>query len=130
MTLKAYTVEDINRDYGSTVVFAENAGKAKAKALLDDLFEDCEYIEMRATRNKSWDKYAKTQHIPIEELLDAGWWFCCDICGERLDYDNVAAGEAFIVNDEKPCGFVLGQIICKECKEKLEVANENSRRNV
>ena len=79
--LKAYTVR-IDDDNGyDTVVFAENASRAKALAINDVLCVE-EYVNLRPTRYKEADCLAKKEGLLnmkdkenrkfLEEL---GWWF-------------------------------------------------------
>lgn len=123
--LKAYQVSDKDYYNGSTIVWAENPNKAKLEGMKDDIFDMCEYVEMRAKRIPKFDKYADTKKIPIQELLDDCWWFGCDICGtDHLDIDSVHNGEAFIVTEKDtlytPAKFVDGVLICAKCKRRLE----------
>lgn len=122
--LKAYVISDVycGAD-GSIIVWAETAGKAKSKALYDDLFDNYEYTELRAERIKDFDKYSETKHIPISELLSYGWWFYCANCCKdmRLSEDDVNNGNAFIVDEDyEREDFVKGNVICKECYKKLK----------
>lgn len=119
--LKAYIVNDKWNDAGSIITWAETSGKAKALALYDDIFSNCEYTELRAERSKYFDKYADSKKIPIRELLDRTWWFgCCKCNKEQLDQDSIDNGEAFIDETEDACEFVKGAVICAECKKKIE----------
>lgn len=54
--MKAFIV---STDYGdfSTVVFAENRGRAKAIAMYTDALEGADYIDIRARRCPALDKY-------------------------------------------------------------------------
>ena len=120
--LKAYIVNDKWNDAGSIVVWAETRGKAKSNALYNDVFDGCEYTELRTERVKDFDKYADTKKVPIQELLNMSCWFSCRKCGEEyLDYDKIADDEAFIDDvDYSNNDFVKGSVICAECKKKLE----------
>lgn len=56
--MKAYIAYDMNRDAGvSIVVFAENAGKAKAYAASHEDFDIYSFTEMRVRRCKELDSY-------------------------------------------------------------------------
>ena len=55
--MKAWTVSDNNGEYGTEIVFAETRGKALALCFQDDVFEDCEWIELHARRFKEYDKF-------------------------------------------------------------------------
>lgn len=119
--LKAYIVSDKWNDAGSIIVWAETSGKAKVEALRNDIFDNYEFTEMRVNRIKDFDKYAESKKVPIQELLNRCWWFCCCEClKEHLDQDSIDNGEAFIINSDERDDFVLGTIICADCKKKLE----------
>ena len=56
--MKAYEVSDRNCDVGCAfIVFAETRGKAISSVDDDDVFGDYSFIEMRAIRKPSLDKY-------------------------------------------------------------------------
>lgn len=120
--LKAYIVCDKWGDAGSIVVWAETPGKAKSQALYNDIFDGYEFTELRLDRVKDFDKYADTKKVPVQDLLNMSWWFCCAQClKEHLDQDDIDEGNAFIDEDGgDPCDFVKGAVICAECKKKLE----------
>lgn len=122
MMLKCYEVYDKNLDYGQTIVWAETSNKAKLEGQKDDIFDWCEYIDLRTKRRPEWDKYADTKHIPIQELLDESWWFGCAICSkEGLDQSRIEDGEAFIYDEKAEYyKFVRGNLICADCKKKLD----------
>lgn len=119
--LKAYIVSDKWNDAGSIIVWAKTSGKAKAQALYNDIFDNYEFTELRTDRVKDFDKYADSKKVPIQELLNMSWWFsCCECVKEHLDQDSIDNGEAFIIDSDERDDFVLGTIICAECKKKLE----------
>jgi hypothetical protein len=122
--LKAFMISDKNLEVGSTFIWAESSGKAKAKALYSDTFswDDIKFTDLSAKRVKDFDKYADSKRIPIQELLNWGWWFCCCDCGkEDLDQDKIDAGEAFIFDTEYLYGdFVKGCLICADCLKKRQ----------
>lgn len=119
--LKAYCVSDKYSDAGTVIVWAETSGKAKAEALYEDIFDNYEFTELRTQRIPAFDKYEKSKKIPIQELLNMSWWFCCCECGkEHLDQDSVDEGEAFIIEGDEREDFVLGTLICAKCKKKAE----------
>lgn len=92
--MKAWIVTT-DYDTGCTVVFAETRGKAIAAALCCDQFEDCEFIEIRATRFKKFDShyrgrseidwYDPKDRVPL--VRDYSW--ACDDIG--YDCDTCAA---------------------------------------
>lgn len=121
--LKCYEVFDKNCDCGQVIVWAENSNKAKIEGMKNDIFDWCEYTEMRANRKPQWDKYSETKRIPIQELLNNCWWFGCAICGKEYLYkEHIDNKQAFIYDkNAEYYGFVKGNLICVNCKEKLEV---------
>lgn len=119
--LKAYIVCDKWNEAGAIIIWAETSGKAKAKALYDDIFDNYEYTELRVKRAPDFDKYAESKKVPIQELLNMSWYFCCCEClKEHLDQDSIDSGEAFIIESDERDDFILGTMICAECKKKLE----------
>lgn len=82
--MKAWIVSDNNAEYGSEIVFAETAGKARALCMYDETFEDCEWTDLRVRRFKEYDQYydGKTKadfwyddKHRIRLVRDFGW--CC-----------------------------------------------------
>lgn len=120
--LKAYIVSDKWNEAGSIVVWAETSGKAKAAALYRDELDSVDYIDIRVNRAPDFDKYAESKKVPIQELLNIGWWFYCSgLCSREISQDDIDAKEAFIIDDQKGFNtFVKGDVICAECKKKLE----------
>lgn len=121
-TLKAYIVSNKWDCSDCIVVWAETPGKAKSNALYNDVFDGCEYTELRTERVKDFDKYADAKKVPIEELLKRGWWFCCGgLCGAEITQDNIDAKEAFVARRREDINdFVDGDVYCDRCKAKLE----------
>jgi len=119
--VKAYIVSDKWNDAGSIVIWAETSGKAKAQALYNDIFDNSEFTELRTQRVKDFDKYAESKKVPIQKLLNMYWWFsCCECLKDHLDKDSIDNEEAFIIDSDERDDFVLGTIICAECKKKFE----------
>ena len=82
--MKAYIVDTNYSDY-STVVFAEDRGKAKAIAMYTDALEGADYIDIRARRCPALDKYyfGRTEMDWCEPtdriaLVKEVGWFCSD----------------------------------------------------
>lgn len=117
--LKAYIVQDQLCEHFS-VTFAETSGKAKSNVINTWEFHDCEYTDLRTQRVKEWDKYANSKKIPVAELLNKYWWFECKQCRSQIMQDDIDDGKAFIDENSDACDFVKGNVICAECKEKLE----------
>ncbi len=117
--LKAYTVCDKWNDAGSIIVWAESSGKAKSQSLYNDIFDGYEFTDLRVCREPDFDKYAESKKVPIQELLDRCWWFCCCEClKDHLGQDSIDNGDAFIIERDERDDFVLGTIICADCKKK------------
>lgn len=120
--LKAYIVSNKWDCSDCIVVWAETPGKAKSNALYNDVFDGCEYTELRTERVKDFDKYADAKKVPIQELLNMSWWFYCSgLCGREINQDDIDTKEAFIIDGKKDFNtYVKGDVICAECKKKLE----------
>ncbi len=128
--LKAYLIVDkYYSNESQEIVFAETAGLAKAKGLASGNFDDYSFTELRAERQKCFDKYSEKQLIPIKELLERGWWFYCAGCGSvQINEDDIEDGNAFIGSyEDEYHDFVKGTVICDACASKnpelLEVEN-------
>lgn len=65
--LKAYIVADRRYWDGSTVVFAETAGKAKALARFTDACEDIDFVDVSARRAPALDK-------AYRGVWEMDWW--------------------------------------------------------
>lgn len=90
--MKAYRVYDVNGDV-ATIVFAENAGKAKSIASLSEYFFDSSWTDLRVKREPDADRlYKGKPEIDWDDqeqrkilVRDMGWrclepsWEC-DIC--------------------------------------------------
>lgn len=120
--LKAYVVTDKWGDSGNIIVWAVSAAQAKAKSLYKDELDGVEYIDIRVKRIKAFDKYQNTKKVPIEELLQMGWWFYCGgFCSEEINQDNIDSKKAFIVKGDKDFNdWVEGDVYCEACYEKLK----------
>lgn len=120
--LKAYIVTNKWGDSGNIVIWAESSGKAKAAAFYRDELDGTDYIDIRVNRAPDFDKYAEVKKVPIQELLNIGWWFYCSgLCGREISQEDIDDKTAFIVEDEKDFNsYVKGDVICAECKKKLK----------
>lgn len=86
MRMKAYGAYDIlNEDKSSTVVFAENANKAKFAAMNTEACDCSDYVNIRVRRLPKIDRFYKGQiegdwddpDIRFVMVKDYGW-FCLD----------------------------------------------------
>ncbi len=78
--LKAYRVDDEGGDGNSCVVFAKSNAPARRLGA-DELLTEWEGVSCR--RAPEFDQYAPGP-VPIGALLDAGWWFECAVCCQRV----------------------------------------------
>ena len=77
MTMKAYLIYDPNKfEPGSTVVFAETAGKARALGICTDIFEDYSFTEISVRR------------VPALDPFYRGLW--------EMDFDNAGDRVAMV----------------------------------
>lgn len=98
MSVKAYTVSDVDLDHGAVVVFADTPGHAKAAADLPFTA----FMDRRAKRAPELDQYTAKGGPTKEDLRQHGWWFECE---HENCYDRV----------ESDCGGVVnGHVYCDE----------------
>lgn len=90
-----YDIEDLSEE----VTFAETTGQAKQYFSMEN---EIHYKDIRVQRLPWADKYEDVDNIPAEELLNHGWYFNCDTCGEAID--DIAD---FHINSKGYC--------CKKC---------------
>ena len=99
--MKAYTVEDRYNPLFSTVVFAETRGKAKVIAQHTDTCEDLDFVDIRAVRRPTLDKFYKGK--PEMDWCDeedrmamvkyAGYECSYEIDNDDLECDSCSAKE-------------------------------------
>jgi len=80
--LKAYQASDGDED--ECIVFATTGVAARRMAAneMDCEFETVEYCR----RAPQFDQYAPGP-VPIQAMIDAGWWWTCAATSERIDSD-------------------------------------------
>lgn len=80
--LRAYTV---NSDEHSCIVFAKSHVEARRVGAqeLDGDFEGMESCKL----TPEFDKYAPGP-VPIQAMIESGWWYECSGCSRRVDSDN------------------------------------------
>ena len=108
MKCKAYVFAnaadyDIN-DLSGKITFAETTGKAKQYF---SMYSGVLYKDIRVRRLPWADKYEDVDEIPVEEFLEHGWYFICNICGARIEDVTV-----FYTNNKGFC--------CKKCFDEWE----------
>lgn len=104
-----YDMDDISEE----ITFAETAGKAKQDFSIEN---GIPYKDIRVRRLPWADTYGDVDSIPVEELLNHGWYFTCDTCGAEIDDIK-----DFHVNSKGYC--------CKKCfNEWVESGIENRNR--
>lgn len=105
--MKAYYVTEIGYGEYSRIIFAESRNKAKAEGAAE---LDRDYMEVTAVRAPKYDQYADDMAVPVEVLLQDGWWFTCHgiNCGKQIYQDEIESGGRVID------GFPY----CAECVKK------------
>jgi len=79
---KAYTAICFDQ---SAVVFAKNGAEARRFGA-SELDTDFESIES-CFRSKQFDDYAEQGYVPLDVLIDWGWWFECGHCSGIVTAD-------------------------------------------
>lgn len=69
-------------DINEKITFAESPGKAKQNF---SILTNIHYKYIRVQRMKWADYYGVVKDIPVQELLEHGWYFICNICGKRIE---------------------------------------------
>lgn len=83
--LKAYVWQEEDEGTGG-VVFAKSG--VEARRLGASQFGGGDFNEGAARRAPWADAYVATKHVPLDVMLDNGWWFDCYQCGERISEDH------------------------------------------
>ncbi|PRF55362.1 hypothetical protein [Burkholderia multivorans] len=109
--LKAYRVDESGEGYGC-VVFATNSAAARREGA-SELSTDWECIDS-CRRAPQFDQYAPGP-VPIEALIESGWWFECHGCGARVSNDYQYDDDG---NEIEPGAYVVRKqrvFCCQEC---------------
>src|SRR5665647_2788090 len=85
----------------SIVVFADTRGKARANGAREEGMYD--FTEYSVTRSPTFDKFSGQGIVPIEALLQAGWWVECDGCERHLHQDCINDGSAVMIDGYPYC---------------------------
>lgn len=131
--MKAYQATD--GDEGWAIIFATNGAAARRHAAreIDCDFEDIEWCR----RAPSLDQFAGTS-IPIQAILDLGWWFECSGCyrniGEEDEDDELMPHGTFVCDEGSdtrariPVGVMGNAYCCADCRDwhKAEIALRES----
>jgi len=96
--IKAYQVDGYD-DSGSVIVFAKHSVIARRKGA-NELGIDFESVDS-CSRRPGWDKYAEQGWVPVEDLVNSGWWFECTGCYARVTDESLAAPR----NDDEAADF-------------------------
>ena len=114
--MKAWWVSDRwERDFGTEVVFAETRGKAVVIAQGLDNFQDSEFMDLRATRVKDYDKYYKPGKTHMDWNIDEDRIVLAQNgCHCHPDY----------VDYEDDCPFCCAKDVCDLYQEYLEEYKE------
>lgn len=67
---------------GHSCVVFHHHGLAARREGAGQLGEDFEYVE--CYRAPHFDQFSEQGHVPVIDLLKAGWWFECVQCGNRI----------------------------------------------
>lgn len=84
------------------------------------LGEDFESLE--CGRSPEFDEFAEAGKVPTQALLDAGWWFECDHCGERVPDEDYRPMENLVIDGDR--------VYCNEkckCGHDKEVSDRNHK---
>lgn len=83
-TKKAYAVREDDEGH-TVVVFAKSSAEARRLGgyKLDLAFEDVDSCR----RAPEFDAYADAGKVPPLVMIEHGWWFECDYCGQKVDSD-------------------------------------------
>lgn len=104
--MKAFMVREPDEG-NSMIVFAETRGQAKMKAFASEELGYHDYIELEAVRKPKFDQYSGQGYVPPQALLDDGWWFWCDKCGEEH------------ITKEDGARVIDGQVYCAKCAREM-----------
>lgn len=101
--MKCYLTQDINGEH-QELVFAQKRPEAVLKS---EAYQwEGDYINVRATREPEFDKYADQGYVPKQVLLNNGWWFECygrkaiGRCCKPLTIED----NPLVVNEHVYCG--------------------------
>ena len=72
----------------AVVVFAEDARTARNMGVGAEGLGDVDFIDLRATREPSFDQFAETELIPMSVYLKAGWRWGCAGCMDFVSEDD------------------------------------------
>lgn len=121
--LKAYQVNVDADDAYSCVVFAINSATARREGAseLGYSWEDVESCK----RTPGFDQYAPGP-VPAAAMIEAGWWFECHHCGQRVSSDYEYDDDG---NEIAPGAYVTRkqQVFC--CQEHLARYDASTRMN-
>ena len=112
---KAYYVSD--GDEISEIVFAETRAKAIYKS--ETLAWVGDWTAMRAKRIKWADVYAEVGEVPLQAMLDHGWWLECEVC-------HAQTNEIVLVKDDSSIKYGV-EIRCAECAKGSDEDGEVSQ---
>ena len=99
--MKAWYISTVYEEFGNTVVFAENVGKAKSVALSTDCCIDAEYTEVRARRCPKADKKYRKGKKELDWYDPKDRYFLVKELGFRCE--EVFEGECSECSAQKVC---------------------------
>ena len=121
MVMKAYTaVEELSGEYSGTVVYAKSNVEARRKAANE--LNDGEFGGLRVIREPQLDKYTRAS-IPMDVMINIGWWIDCSNCGVRVNADMYEDEEEY--EGKTPVGTFFGVgFCCEECSKEWQARKE------
>lgn len=118
--MKAYVISEDDNEFGSLIIFAETRNKARMIARGRYPFEDSEYCDINAKREKAVDSYYLPGHEVIDGgckydqqlMFDLGWYQCESHSCAGCDMEHWDLIEESHSNNE-----LDEEMYCNECFE-------------
>lgn len=109
---KAWYVQD--EEY-AVIVFAPNEAIARSKGAWS-LTSELEDLEVKPS--PEYEEFAAIGYVPVDVLINNGWWHECNQCGRRVEQDWEEQNED-MDEDEEPIAPIFERDIvfcCPSCK--------------
>lgn len=107
--IKAYTWQDHDKGTGG-VVFAKSSVEARRKGA--SIYGNGDFNDGYARRAKWADAYVSLDRVPLEVMLDAGWWMTCAHCETRIPDED---GEDEDGKPKNPISAGHLDFCCSDC---------------
>lgn len=110
---KAYQAHDGDEQW--TILFATNGAEARRWAAneFDCTFEEIEWCR----RVPALDEYSSKNEIPVQEMLDIGWWLECQGCSTRIDSEEHYDRDDNLLPPQQPVGTYSHAYCSQGCKD-------------